>query len=173
MSTLHTCPLPASQPGLTRRHCLLAAAAGLTLSLGANVGASTVAGAALPSPLSLADELALALKKGQPLVVMVSLDGCPFCKMARENYLAPLRTQEGLPVVQIDMRSARTVKNFSGIAQTHDELIRSWRVKVAPTVLFFGPSGAEISKRMVGAYIPDFYGAYLDERLQQARLALR
>ncbi len=127
----------------------------------------------LPTADSLPDELAQALKKGSPLLVMVSLDGCPFCKVARENYLAPLREQEGLPVVQVDMRSSRSIRDFKGRTLTQDQLIRSWNIKVAPTVLFFGPGGVEVAERLVGGYIPDFYGAYLDDRLRLARAALR
>ena len=35
--------------------------------------------AVLPPARSLPDELALALRQGLPLVVMVSLEGCPYC----------------------------------------------------------------------------------------------
>lgn len=129
--------------------------------------------ATLPTTDSLLAELAKATKKNAPLLVMVSLDGCPFCKIARENYLGPLREQQGLLVFQVDMRNKRPIKNFSGLTLTQDELIRNWGVKVAPTVLFFGKGGVEIAERLVGGYIPDFYGAYLDERLQLAQAALR
>lgn len=129
--------------------------------------------ATLPLSESLQSELAQALKKGQPLVVMVSLGGCPFCKVARENYLGPLHEQQGLPVVQVDMRSPRLVRDFKGATVTHDVMSRSWGIRVVPTVLFFGRDGREVAERLVGGYIPDFYGAYLDDRLQQARAALR
>jgi thioredoxin-related protein len=135
-------------------------------------GASLATPATLAAAVSLPDELAQAQKKGGPLVVMVSLEGCPFCKVARENYLAPLREQQGLAVVQVDMRSSRMLKDFTGATRTHDELTRAWRIKVAPSVLFFGRGGAEIAERLVGGYLPDFYGAYLDERLRLARAAL-
>ena len=129
--------------------------------------------ATLPATDSLQAELAKAIKKNAPLLVMVSLDGCPFCKIARENYLAPLREQQGLLVFQVNMRSQRAIKNFAGLTLTQDELIRSWGVKLAPTVLFFGRGGLEMAERLVGGYIPDFYGAYLDERLQLANAAMR
>ena len=129
--------------------------------------------ATLPTTDSLQDELAKAIKKNAPLLVMVSLEGCPFCKVARENYLGPLREQQGLLVFQVDMRSKRPIKTISGLTLTQDELIRSWGVRVAPTVLFFGRGGSEIAERLVGGYIPDFYGAYLDERLQTANAAMR
>lgn len=127
----------------------------------------------LPTPQSLADELSAALASGQPLVVMVSLDRCPFCKVARDSYLTPLRRQEHVPVVQIDMRTAELVRDFKQASVTHDSLARAWSIKVAPTVLFFGPGGKEVAERLVGGYIPDFYGAYLDQRMQTARMAVR
>jgi thioredoxin-related protein len=123
-------------------------------------------------PTSLPDALAAALKKGNPLVLMVSLVGCPFCVIARDNYLAPMQGQAGLSIVQLDMRNRQPVQDFSGVTQTQDELIRRWGVKVAPTVLFFGRGGVEVAERMVGGYIPDFYGAYLDERVRTARAAV-
>lgn len=127
----------------------------------------------LPSSKSLPDDLALALRGGSPLVVMVSLDGCPFCKVARDSYLGPLQQEQGLPVVQLDMRSRLVLVDFKSKRLTHDELIRSWGIKVAPTVLFFGPGGVEVAERLVGGYIPDFYGAYLDERIRQSRSVIR
>ncbi|MDO8251202.1 MAG: hypothetical protein Q7T78_15985 [Rhodoferax sp.] len=133
---------------------------------------SQAAPVTLPTAVSLPDELAQALKKGSPLLVMVSLEGCPFCRVARENYLGPMREQQGLAVVQVDMRSSRAIKDFKGETLTQDELIRAWRIKVAPSVLFFGRGGVEVAERLVGGYIPDFYGAYLDDRLRLARAAL-
>jgi len=158
---------PRAGSGLSRRELLLAGSA-LCAS-----GIVRAAPATLPLALSLQGELAQALKKGQPLVVMVSLEGCPFCRVARENYLGPMREQQGLPVVQVDMRSTRLLKDFRGASLSHDEMSRQWRIRIAPTVLFFGRDGVEVAERLVGGYLPDFYGAYLDDRLQQARAALR
>ena len=129
--------------------------------------------ATLPPSLSLPDELARALQSGNPLVVMVSLAGCPYCKIARENYLGPMHLQQGLPVVQVDMQSPQATQDFKRVAVTHEQLIRTWGAKIAPTVLFFGRNGAEIAERLEGGYLPDFYGAYLDGRLTAARLAVK
>lgn len=155
--------------GLGRRELLLASACLAACA----AQPAWAAGAVLPAPDSLADELAQALKIGQPLVVMVSLDGCPFCRVARNGYLGPLRQQDGVPVVQINMRSAAPVRDFKRASVTHDQLARTWNVKVAPTVLFFGPGGKEVAERLEGGYIEDFYGAYLAQRLQQARAAIK
>ena len=125
-----------------------------------------------PAPHLYRSLLQQALQAKQPLVVMVSLDGCAFCKVVRENYLLPLQ-REGLPVVQINMRDkSALVLGFDGLTQTQDALIRQWGVKIAPTVLFFGERGQEVASRLNGAYLPDFYNAYLEEQLGMARRAL-
>ena len=126
----------------------------------------------LPTTDSLSASLEDALRLKQPLVVMVSLQGCAFCKVVRENYLNPLRAS-GLQVVQIDMRDHRPLTDFTDTTTTHDAWIRQQRVKIAPTVLFFGAQGREVATRLNGAYLPDFYGVYLDEQLAVARKAVQ
>ncbi len=157
--------------GRTRRTLALAPVALWAASLYGLAG--KVHAATLPAPASLAAELAQALRGGQPLVVMASLDGCPFCRIVRDQHLAPLRRETGQPVVQLDMGSAREVLDFKGARTTHDRLLQAWRIGTAPTVLFFGRQGAEAAERLVGSSIPDFYGAYLEERLATARRNLR
>ncbi len=161
-----TCP---ELPPLTRRRTLHHLAWGLgvcALSTGVVQAAET----SLPVTASLPESLQQALQRKQPLVVMVSLHGCPFCKVVRENYLMPLQ-REGLPVVQLNMRSTQAITDLDGSAQTQDGLIRKWGIQLAPTVLFLGPQGKEVASRLKGAYLADFYGAYLDEQLAQARQA--
>jgi hypothetical protein len=126
----------------------------------------------LPSPTSLPDVLDQALQSKQPLVVMVSLAGCPFCKVVRENYLLPLRAN-GLPIVQINMHDAHTLVDFDGATLTQDAWVRKRSIKIAPTVLFFGAQGREVAARLKGAYLPDFYNAYLEEQVLVAQRAVR
>jgi thioredoxin-related protein len=156
--------------GSTRRAWMAMGAGALAFGLSPRAWA---ANAVLPASQSLPEELEKALKAGQPLVVMVSLEGCPFCRVARNHYLDPLRQRDGGHVVQIDMRTTTPVRDFNGAAATHDALVRAWGIKIAPTVLFFGPRGKEIAERLEGGYIPDFYGAYLEHRMQTARTLVR
>ena len=127
--------------------------------------------ASLPAAQSLPDELARALKNKQPLIVMVSLDGCVFCRQARQSHLSPMH-KAGTPIVQVDMRNNQPVLDFAGKLTTHDELTRQWKVSITPTLLFFGPGGKEVAERMEGAYQPDFYGPYLEDRMAQGRKVL-
>ena len=123
---------------------------------------------ALPRPASLPD----AARGGEPLVVLVSLPGCPFCERIRRSHLLPLQRERGQGVVQLDLGTATPVIDFDGVQRSHDAVVRSWRVTMAPTVLMFDAAGAEIAERLVGAGLADFYAAYLDQRLQTARAVL-
>jgi len=127
--------------------------------------------AALPPSRDLGSELASAVQRRQPLLVLVSLHACVYCERVRRSYLLPMLAQ-GQAVVQIDMHSQIGVRDFQSVATVHEEVVRRWRVQLAPTVLFFGPGGREVAERMEGTYQPDFYAAYLEDRLKQARQRL-
>lgn len=152
---------------MTRRVCLGALALP-TLPTLANATAAT-----LPSAKSLRDELAVALHGGNPLLVMISLDACPYCRVVREHYLGPMRAHDSLPVVQVNMHSSAALQDFRGTTQTHDKMVRTWQIKIAPSVLFFGTDGAEVAPRLIGASSTDYYGSYLEQRLSQARAAIK
>ena len=128
-------------------------------------------GSSLPAAQSLPDELARALKNRQPLIVMASLDGCVFCRQARQSHLSPMH-KAGTVIVQVDLRSKQQVLDFAGQLTTHDQLTRQWKISITPTLLFFGPGGKEVAERMEGAFLPDFYGPYLEERLATGRKSL-
>lgn len=145
-----------------KRRALLAATCAAPLAMHA------MAAPALPLAQSLQAELAAALGASRPLLVMVSLHGCVYCRIVREHYLLP-RLAEGQPMVQVDMHSAVPLADVRGRRGTHDDVVRSWQVRIAPTLLFLGRGGAEAAPRLEGVANLDFYDALLGQRLEQAR----
>lgn len=130
------------------------------------------AGRELPTSKSLQNDIAAALKTSKPLVVLVSLDNCSFCKIARENYLLPLMREQAIAVVQINLGYSTPIVDALGKHTTQAELIASLQIKAAPTILFLGKNGQELAARLVGGSTSDFYGAYLDERLRIAQAVI-
>jgi hypothetical protein len=59
--------------------------------------------AALPTTDSLPAAARAAAAQGQPLVVMTTLKGCPFCDVVRNNYLGPMLRQGQVVAIQLDM----------------------------------------------------------------------
>lgn len=126
----------------------------------------------IPEAKSFQTEISAAIKAGHPLIVFISLDNCPFCKIAKNNYLIPLMNEQSIPIVQVNFRNSASVTDARGLVLTQDQLIRAWGVKVAPSVLFLGKEGKEIAPRLTGGSTSDFYGSYLDERIRTAQAAI-
>lgn len=130
--------------------------------------------AALPSPTSLRAAAQAAAAKGEPLVLMTTLAGCPYCDLVRNNYLLPMQRAGQVQAVQLDIRDRRSnLQDFAGNTTTPAEQISAWKARFAPTVLFLGAQGQELAERLVGVAVPDFYGAYLEARLAEARSKLK
>jgi len=135
--------------------------------------APTHAAQALPSPASLRGAAQAAAARGEPLVVMTTLTGCPYCDLVRNHHLLPMRREGKVQAVQIDIRDrSSNLQGFRGENTTPAEQARQWNARFAPTVLFLGPDGQELAERLVGVAVPDFYGDYLDARLKEARSKL-
>jgi len=125
---------------------------------------------ALPTPRSLRFAAEAAAALGEPLVVMTSLAGCPWCDMVRDHHLGPMLRKNEVVAVQIDIRDRQTpLQNFEGQISTAAEQARLWKARFAPTVLFLGPQGQELAERLVGMAVPEFYASYLQARLEEAR----
>jgi hypothetical protein len=135
---------------------------------------ATITPPALPSPASLRGAAQAAAARGEPLVVMTTLAGCPYCDLVRNHHLLPMLRQGQVQAIQIDTRDRTSnLQGFDGSITTPAEQARAWKARFAPTVLFLGPTGDELAERLVGVAVPDFYGEYLDQRLTQARTRLR
>ena len=132
------------------------------------------ANASLPHPTSLRAAAQAAQTRGEPLVVMTTLAGCPYCELVRSRYLGPMRRDEGLAAVQLDVMDRQSpLQDFGGTTRTPAEVVQGWGARFTPTVLFFDANGRELAERLVGVASADFYGSYLDQRLAAARQRLK
>lgn len=128
----------------------------------------------LTQPASLRAAAQAAQRRGEPLVVMTTLAGCPYCELVRSRYLGPMQRDEGLAAVQLDVLDRQSpLQDFNGETRTPAEVVRGWNARFTPTVLFFDANGRELAERLVGVASPDFYGSYLDQRLATARQRLK
>ena len=127
----------------------------------------------LPVPTSLPQAALAAKAKGEPLVVLISLPGCVYCELVRRSYLLPARRDSDLQAWQLDITNRSTpLAGFDGKPTTAAAQAKAWKATFTPTVLFIGSQGQELAERLVGIAVPDFYGAYLEQRLTTARKAL-
>jgi thioredoxin-related protein len=125
----------------------------------------------LPALASIPKQGAEANARGEGLIVLVSLPGCPHCERVRRDELLP-RQAAGQQSFQLNIGSNEPLTDGAGKATTHAALARQLKVKIAPTVLLLAANGELLAEPLVGAGIADFYGAYLDERIAAARAKL-
>jgi thioredoxin-related protein len=160
------------QPRGTRaRRALRAAAAMLAAFLVATGHGAMAAGAHLPAATDLAAQAKAAASRGEPLVVLVTLPDCVYCETVRRNYLGPQAAAGEIVARELDMTASTPLRNTDGSMTTARDWVRSRNVTVAPTVLFLDARGRSLAAPLRGMQ-PDFYGAYLEQALDQARSAL-
>jgi hypothetical protein len=128
---------------------------------------------ALPVPTSLPQAALAAKASGEPLVLLISLPGCVYCERVRRSYLLPARQNDGLQAWQLDVTDKVTALiGFDNQPTTAALQAKVWKATFTPTVLFISSQGQELAERLVGIAVPDFYGAYLEQRLATARKAV-
>jgi thioredoxin-related protein len=129
----------------------------------------------LPFAIDLRSDAAEAARRGVPVLLMVSLPGCPYCNAVRRSYLLPMEREpvKRAIVRQVDLNDARKVRDFDGALRSQDAIARARGVRAAPVVFILGPEGKALAGPLEGMLLPDFYGAYLDEAVAQGANALR
>lgn len=128
--------------------------------------------AAIPLATDFAAHARRASALDAPLIVLVSLRDCVYCGPIRQRELAPLVRSGKYEVREIGMDSSAAVRDFDGGVTTGAAWARAHGVKVSPTVLFLDTNGRPVADPLIGAGLPDFYGAYLDEAIARGRARL-
>ncbi len=130
----------------------------------------------VPEITDLHEDVQTMLQHKRPMIVEVSAEDCPYCRLIEESVLYPMilsgEYEETVLLRKIDINGYTDIKNFSGESITHSQFAEQYGVSLTPTVLFLDAYGNEIAPRMLGVPNIDFYGAYVDINIEAARKAL-
>ena len=114
-----------------------------------------------------------ACEENKIMVVMISRESCPYCIKLKKQIFMPevkngeLNSKWLLRELLID--SGDTHRNFNGVEVDSVEYARSINATLTPSVLFLGPNGKELGKRIVGTGgAIDFYSFYLKRSINEA-----
>jgi thioredoxin-related protein len=69
----------------------------------------------------------------------------------------------------VSLDSYETVTDFEGNFMSTREFAARYRVSVTPTLLFLNSDGVEVSEKLVGIWSEDFFGVFIDDRIEEAR----
>lgn len=122
---------------------------------------------------SLAFPSNLQIRQVPAVVILFSLPDCAYCEKVRQQSLRHIHTDPqyrgNVAVYEIDFSdNKRSFTWFDGKRYTGQSLAAPLNVKFSPTVMVFNSAGAVAGKPILGAGLPEFYGAYLDDLIKAA-----
>lgn len=133
----------------------------------------TAAAQAIRMAQDLADSARDAAAARVPLLVFFSQPGCPYCDLARRDYLGPMNvdpaSRDTQRMVEVDITSESPLRDFAGRKTTHRAFAQAQKIRFVPVVSFLGAHGEPLAPDLVGLTVPGFYQSYLDRRIEQAR----
>lgn len=115
------------------------------------------------------------IARANKLVLMLefSRDDCPYCRKLEALFLLPMQRNTGyddkILVRMISLDDDKNVIDFEGQTLTTNEFAARYGVSLTPTLLFLNADGVEIGERLVGIWSEDFYGVFIDDRIDTAR----
>ena len=131
----------------------------------------------LPLASDLAADCASAAASGRVVVLLYSTTGCIWCARVRREYLGPMmknpEEMKRIIVREVSLDSDAPLIDPVGKATTQREFARASGVRFSPVTAFLGAKGREVAPRIVGFPAGDFYGAFLEDRIEKGREAAR
>ncbi len=130
----------------------------------------------LPRATDLQALGAEARARNLPILILFSMEHCPWCAVVREEFLNPmLRSGDYTErVIMVELESdASPITDFDGRRIEAIDVAQRYDATLSPTVVFLDGHGRELAPKLVGVTTVDFYGGYLDEGIDTALLRLR
>ena len=141
------------------------------------LAAAPALAAGLPPAGNLQAAARRAARNRLPVLVFFYQNSCAYCKEVDELYLEPryadVAYRRKVIIREVNIDSARPLRDFSGKMTTDSAFARRYRVSLTPTIQLFDAHGRELVPPLVGVGNADFYGSYLDSAVAAAGHELR
>ncbi len=110
------------------------------------------------------------------LVLEFSSEYCGYCRKLESQFLLPMQRNaaydDKILIRTISLDAYETVVDLEGRTVSASEFASRYGVSLTPTLLFLNAEGIEMSERLVGIWSEDFYGGFIDNRIDEARARL-
>ena len=136
-------------------------------------GTATADSVGMIQATDLRDEARLARDNNLILVLEFSSEYCGFCRKLEDLFLVPMQrnAEYGAKILirSVSLDSYETLVDFDGRLLSTSEFASRYDVSLTPTLLFLNAEGRELSEKLVGIWSEDFYGGFIDSRIDEAR----
>ena len=147
----------------------------ITALLASNVSSSAATNSvvSMQQVTDLREEARIARSRGLVLMLEFSTDDCPYCRKLEALFLLPMQRNadynDKILIRMISLDDYETVIDFEGRSLTTNEFAARYGISLTPTLLVLNADGVEMSERLVGIWSEDFYGVFIDDRIDTAR----
>ena len=121
----------------------------------------------------LRTESLLAKQKGLILVIEFSADDCTYCRKLEHLFLLPMQRNvaygDKILLRAVSMSDFDSLIDFDGRSVTTAEFAAQYGVTLTPTLVFLNADGEEMSEKLVGIWSEDYFGGFIDDRIDEAR----
>ena len=140
--------------------------------LGASVTSASNAGGMIYAS-NLIQDGKLAGEGNRVLMIEFSSEFCGYCRLLENEFLKPMmrNSEYGEKVVirSISLSDNDTLIDFDGSRVSASEFAAKYGVIVTPTLIFLDEHGQEVSDKLIGIWSVDYYGVYIDQRIDSGR----
>ena len=121
----------------------------------------------------LRDEARIAREGNLVLVLEFSSEYCGYCRKLEAMFLLPMQRNadydEKVLIRSVSLDSYESVTDFDGNFMSTREFAANYGVSLTPTLLFLDGDGVELSEKLVGIWSEDYFGVFIDNRIEEAR----
>jgi thioredoxin-related protein len=113
--------------------------------------------------------------RDQGLVILIefSSDSCEYCRLLEDEFLEPMNIDrdysEKIIIRSVPLDGAHQFRGFQGESISASQFASKYDIEVTPTMVFLDANGEQLSEKLVGIWSLDFFGGYIDERIDTAR----
>ena len=135
-----------------------------------------VAAAELPAATDLSRDAASLQAQPRPVMLEFAARHCSYCDLLEREVLKPMmrnpQTRTQVLIRRIDLDSSTPLTDFHGLRVSPQAFAGRYDVDLTPTLVFVDGRGREIAPRLVGVYSLDFFGGFVDQRIEQGQATL-
>lgn len=125
----------------------------------------------------LRQDAQLARQRNVPLLLMFSMDHCPYCSVVEESFLKPmLRNRDYDTKVlmrKVELEAGGSVIDFDGKQVEVDAISDRYSISLVPTVILLDHQGKQLASSLIGMANEHYYGGDLDAAIDLSLQKLR
>ncbi|MCP3850415.1 MAG: thioredoxin fold domain-containing protein [Gammaproteobacteria bacterium] len=119
----------------------------------------------------------LAQEKSLPILIMFGTDGCPYCRLLKEDFLIPMLIsgdyQDKVIIREAHISPGESIIDFQGKKISIGEFSQRYKVTLFPTMAFVDNTGQPLIKNIIGVTTPSLFGGTLDDSIDQAHMMVK